>query len=484
MSLVLSDRCTARAASRAVLEKRVAYISDPNHPDHSGAKKKTIYPARNYNVPCCDQSPEGFMSELARLIGDYCQCRRGKRGKRSRRLFEEIIYSTEPEAWLNAEGREEIERRIIRRFGAMAVCRTAWHVDEKTGRCDLHVLVSAINLDYPPALTLWSEFGGTDNDHIYSAMDRLDAEIADYLNSTPERQKAKTKSAKLRHREPEAHRDKVLMLDARNVFRKVTRKIYDFSPEQLKNLTAIVWLYRGENERFAALLEEYRDACRAKRREVQAGVPDAVRAFSELGSAIKVISSTALSEDFQRSLIDFDQEGKKLEAPILSRDYTKDSAALPDLAHTCKAWLHRFRDAAKAASANLATALQETEDAEIRRNLKRHGSEMEAAFARATESLEANNYFTRHLEWLLHRFPDGTYRDVPGLVKLVTLAEIEAADWSLTPGRYVGVAPAEADDEENFEEEMRAIHAELGDLNAEAAELAEKIQANFEELIG
>ena len=36
------------------------------------------------------------------------------------------------------------------------------------------------------------------------------------------------------------------MLDARNVYRKVTRKIYDFSPEQMHNLAAIVWLYRGQ----------------------------------------------------------------------------------------------------------------------------------------------------------------------------------------------------------------------------------------------
>ena len=49
---------------------------------------------------------------------------------------------------------------------------------------------------------------------------------------------------------PKEHRDKVLMIDARSVYRKVTRKIYDFSPEQLKNLTSIVWLYRGQSERF------------------------------------------------------------------------------------------------------------------------------------------------------------------------------------------------------------------------------------------
>lgn len=56
---------------------------------------------------------------------------------------------------------------------------------------------------------------------------------------------------------PEERRDQVLMIDARNVYRKVTRKIYDFSPEQLANLTAIVWLYRGQQERFLDLVKGY-----------------------------------------------------------------------------------------------------------------------------------------------------------------------------------------------------------------------------------
>ena len=47
------------------------------------------------------------------------------------------------------------------------------------------------------------------------------------------------------------------MLDARNVYRKVTRKIYDFSPEQLANLTSIIWLYRGQIERFVALVADH-----------------------------------------------------------------------------------------------------------------------------------------------------------------------------------------------------------------------------------
>jgi len=73
-------------------------------------------------------------------------------------------------------------------------------------------------------------------------------------------------------------------------------------------------------------------------------------------------------------------------------------------------------------------------------------------------------------------------RDVPGLCKVVSRAEIEAADWSLTPGRYVCVAPAEVDEDFDFEQAMRDIHVELADLNREAAELAARIQENFEGL--
>src|SRR5439155_9790818 len=56
---------------------------------------------------------------------------------------------------------------------------------------------------------------------------------------------------------PPERKDKVLMLDARNVYRKVTRKVYDFSPEQMQNLAGIVWLYRGQKKRFLDLVKDY-----------------------------------------------------------------------------------------------------------------------------------------------------------------------------------------------------------------------------------
>ncbi len=114
-----------------------------------------------------------------------------------------------------------------------------------------------------------------------------------------------------------------------------------------------------------------------------------------------------------------------------------------------------------------------------RNNLRKSADE---ARKLAVEHLKQVRYFYKQAHWLLSRFPDGELRDVEGLVKRVDIKEIEAADWSLTPGRYVGVAPEEVDEDFDFEEALRDIHIELQGLNAEAVELAEKIASNFEEL--
>lgn len=100
----------------------------------------------------------------------------------------------------------------------------------------------------------------------------------------------------------------------------------------------------------------------------------------------------------------------------------------------------------------------------------------------SVEQLRHAVYFYRQVAWLQDRFPKAELQAVPGLVKLVDRKEIEAADWSLTPGRYVGVAPPEEDEDFDFEQTLRDIHTELADLNKEAAELAVRIQENFEEL--
>ena len=84
---------------------------------------------------------------------------------------------------------------------------------------------------------------------------------------------------------------------------------------------------------------------------------------------------------------------------------------------------------------------------------------------------------------LAEQFPGGAYRDVAGLCKVTTLAEIRAQGWSLNPGRYVGVAAREADGFD-FRERLEELSEELERLNAEAHELEGRIAANVAALLG
>ncbi|WP_242845245.1 N-6 DNA methylase [Clostridium novyi] len=97
------------------------------------------------------------------------------------------------------------------------------------------------------------------------------------------------------------------------------------------------------------------------------------------------------------------------------------------------------------------------------------------------ESLKEINYLYSQVKWLQSKFKDAKLEDIEGLCKLVDKEEIEKNDWSLTPGRYVGVAQ-HIDEDFDFEARLKEIQIELDGLNEEAFELAKVIKCNFEEL--
>lgn len=80
-------------------------------------------------------------------------------------------------------------------------------------------------------------------------------------------------------------------------------------------------------------------------------------------------------------------------------------------------------------------------------------------------------------------FPEDTYRDVAGLCKVATRAEIAGQGWSLNPGRYVGVAEREAETFD-FAERLEELHEEFTRLTGEAHTLEERISANVAALLG
>ena len=223
-------------------------------------------------------------------------------------------------------------------------------------------------------------------------------------------------------------RDKVLFIDARNYYTVVDRTLNEWSEWQLKNLNAIVWLYRSETDKYHGLTKQYLAYIHAM------PIP-----FEEMGI------SAELTEQML-SINDMQQLPELLAATTAARD-----------AHSA-AKKAEIENAAKKDKKRLSNALD--------------------------TDLEYFKYCTDIMEaalWLTEKFGEGVYADIPGLCKRATLEEIEAKGFSLTPGAYVGVAPTE-DDGVDFHQRMTEIHQELISLQAESNRLMETISKNWEEM--
>ena len=303
---------------------------------------------------------------------------------------------------------------------------------------------------------------------------------------------------------PEAHRDKVLMIDARNIYRQVTRKIYDFSPEHEKNILAIVHLYRGETERFLDLVSNYLQSILEESHacfEINDGetihpLPDFVNALTRLHDLIAPSLKTLPKNgqhaetraEYDKARTAFTEAIEQFRTAITetaqntSTDLNKQVAEFAPLIEISRNLSERTDSLYKLAI-RITDICETSSTTNNRSDITRARRTADETRQIAVEQLKQVNYFYQQAQWLTERFPEAKLCDVEGLVKLVDRAEIEANDWSLTPGRYVGVAPEEEDENFDFAETLREIHEEIEELNVEAVSLAATIKRNFEALL-
>lgn len=76
-------------------------------------------------------------------------------------------------------------------------------------------------------------------------------------------------------------------------------------------------------------------------------------------------------------------------------------------------------------------------------------------------------------------FRDGTLKEEKGFSAAVSIEDIAKQDYILTPGRYVGIADTEEDDEP-FEEKMARLTSEISKCFEESNRLQEQIKKNLE----
>ncbi len=262
----------------------------------------------------------------------------------------------------------------------------------------------------------------------------------------------------------------VLMIDARNVYRKVTRKIYDFSPEQQQNLLAIVWLHRGETERYLSLISGYLgqvvDEAQARMEWAEDG--ETLQPLPNYRAAIHALRDTIAQRSldeakrnpgleeldkaytlFVQDIARFHQCANEAQPQWentpdtntglvkLTREYeplaesSRDLIQQTDLLYKLASRLIDEREKSSrspdAAKRNPGTR----NSAPSSRDITRARKAADEARQRAVEQLKQVHYFWKQAHWLTERFPEAQLRDVEGLVKLVDIKEIEANGWSL-----------------------------------------------------
>ncbi len=222
------------------------------------------------------------------------------------------------------------------------------------------------------------------------------------------------------------NKNRVLFIDARNYFTVVDRTLNEWSEWQLKNLQAIVHLYRGEQDKYKILIREYWNA---------------------------------LSEHAER------HDNASWHDPDMTFD--KALGVLNSEEEMYKKYIKDQQD-----------TLKKTKGKKDKDELKAIIAANEAELAYTLETKDMVN----EAIWLTSKFGlDGEYQDVLGLCKIATIDEISEKNYSLTPGAYVGVAEVE-DDGVDFHKRMNEIHTELASLNAEANVLMSEIMKEWETL--
>jgi len=128
---------------------------------------------------------------------------------------------------------------------------------------------------------------------------------------------------------------------------------------------------------------------------------------------------------------------------------------------------------------------EQAQQAGKRQNADRATRQLKTALeALHTEVKNAESSFG-HIHWLQERFPEAKYEDVTGLCKLANRDEIKEQDYSLNPGRYVGVVIEEdGKTEEEFVADLISSQEKLSALGEKSAALASIIAKNIQKVAG
>lgn len=297
--------------------------------------------------------------------------------------------------------------------------------------------------------------------------------------------------------------DRLLFIDARNIFTPIDRVHREFSDEQVANIAVIHALRHGHRARFVRLVDRYFAAGLEQLRANQTQVaPVSAQLIEVLADAAGQAAVGGLAATWS-GLAKLEKLYAAYEVGTSLRD-VRGRLGKPSLPDATIAAANRaqqkLREAFDPFFAALHAGLKHL-DQIVRAHEKQLAAEAAAEGKRATadrktkvlktaleqlhtEVKTAEAWFG-HIRWLQERFPDAAYEDVTGLCKIATPAEVKEQEYSLNAGRYVGVVIEEdGKSEEEFAAELISQRDQLEHLSRLAHGLEKNISANLNTLAG
>lgn len=308
-------------------------------------------------------------------------------------------------------------------------------------------------------------------------------------------------------------KDKILFIDARNVYRQIDRAHREWSEENVQNLSTITRLYHGETNRYLELISKYITNFKDSIVGVDELFESYKNDFDTLLNSLKTYEeSTASKRD--KKQIEILSESKlleklaslkqieKLNLPLLNDIETfdtniKENEAQKNFTTNASTIVEKYDDMIKEFNDDFHLLIDIFKQSDktlklkanpqwSKQNLSRADKNLEESFTSLKGKIEAIKYWYENITWLQDKFPNATYEDIEGLCKVASKEEyVTEHDYSLNAGRYVGVA-LENDNlsQKEFKVLMKEKHSELLRLNQEASELENAISSNMNLLIG
>ena len=284
--------------------------------------------------------------------------------------------------------------------------------------------------------------------------------------------------------------NRILFIDARNIFTQIDRAHREFSEEHIQNIAIISQLHKGRREKFVQLIDHYFSAGMERLIESQTRVEPVSTQLLEV-----------LDDDAgKQAVVDLVKRWARLtKLQNLYEQYRDKHSRKEAVDHKNKAQ-HQLRGVFDPFFALLHDGLKKL-DKIVRQHEKEQTEQAQAEGKRAApdrktkalrtalealhKEVKTAEMFYRYIHWLQERFPRAEYEDVTGLCKLASPADVKEQDYSLNPGRYVGVVIEEdGRTEEEFISALVSLQTELTALAGPQATLQLVISRNVKHLVG